>query len=92
MDLQYVATRAGRLSTILREDMRMSTGLMNRLKWNDKLLVNGTPQHTDYAVQPGDVITALLQEQIQDYPAEQGDLTILYEDDHILAVSMGGTA
>ena len=86
MDLQYVATRAGRLSTILREDMRMSTGLMNRLKWNDKLLVNGTPQHTDYAVQPGDVITALLQEQIQDYPAEQGDLTILYEDDHILAV------
>lgn len=86
MDFRYVATRAGRLSTILREDMRMSAGLVNRLKWSDKILVNGVPQHTDYGVQPGDVITALLHEQIQDYPAEHGKLTILYEDDHILAV------
>ena len=64
----------------------MSTGLMNRLKWQDKLFVNGQPVHTDYAVQPGDVITAALDEPETEYPAQEGPLEILYEDDHLLAV------
>lgn len=64
----------------------MSTGLVNRLKWQEKILVNGTPRHNDYAVQPGDVITALLNEEAPQYPAEAGALTILYEDEHLLAV------
>ena len=38
----------------------MSSGLINRLKWQNRILVNGRPEHNDYAVQPGDVITALL--------------------------------
>ena len=62
MELRHTAQRAGRLSSFLREDMAMSAGLMNRLKWADRILVNGTPQHTDFAVSPGDVITALLDE------------------------------
>ena len=64
----------------------MSAGLMNRLKWHEKILVNGKPEHTDYAVRTGDTITVLLDTPQVEYPAEQGDLTILYEDDHILAV------
>lgn len=64
----------------------MSTGLMNRLKWGDSIRVNGVPQRTDFPVQPGDVVTVLLDEPEIQYPAQQGDLTILYEDDHILAV------
>ena len=48
MELKHVATRAARLSVILKEDMMLSTGLMNKLKWDDRLLVNGQPQHTDY--------------------------------------------
>ena len=86
MELNHRATRTGRLSSFLKEEMNMSTGLMNRLKWKEKILVNGQPQHTDYAVRPGDVITVLLEEAPVDYPAEQGELTVLYEDDHILAV------
>ena len=86
MELIYTATRCGRLSAILKEEMKISTGLMNRLKWQDKLFVNGAPQHTDYPVQPGDVITVPLDEETPQYPAEAGDLTILYEDDHVLAV------
>ncbi len=86
MELTYTATRCGRLSAILKEEMKISTGLMNRLKWQDKLFVNGMSQHTDYPVQPGDVITVPLDEETPQYPAEAGDLTILYEDDHILAV------
>lgn len=86
MELRHIANREGRLSSFLREEMKMSAGLMNRLKWQDKLFVNGQPQHTDYAVKPGDVITAQLDEPVPQYPAEDGKLTILYEDDHLLAV------
>ena len=86
MELKYTARRDGRLSAILREDMQISAGLMNRLKWQDKILVNGTPQHTDYPVKTGDLITLPLDEPEPDYPPEDGELTILYEDDHLLAV------
>ena len=86
MELKHTATRAGRLSSLLREDMKLSAGLMNRLKWKDLILVNGKPEHTDYAVQPGDVITVCLEEPEPQYEAEEGELTVLYEDDHFLAV------
>ena len=64
----------------------MSAGRVNRLKWHEKILVNGKPQHTDFAVQAGDTITILMDDPQVEYPAEQGDLTILYEDAYILAV------
>ena len=86
MELKLTAQREGRLSSFLKGELKMSTGLMNRLKWGDAIRVNGQPQHTDFAVQPGDVVTVPLDEPEPDYPAEEGALTILYEDDHILAV------
>ena len=86
MELRYIAAHEGRLSTILKEDMKISSGLMNRLKWQDKLFVNGIPQHTDYPVKAGDVVTVPLEEPEPEYPAEDGPLSILYEDDHLLAV------
>ena len=86
MELKYTALRDGRLSAILREDMKMSAGLVNRLKWQDKLFVNGAPQHTDFPVKAGDVVTVPLDEEEPDYPPQDGPLTILYEDEHILAV------
>ena len=86
MELKIVAERAGRLSSFLKGELKMSTGLMNRLKWGDAIRVNDTPQHTDFSVQPGDVISVRLDEPIPAYPPQQGELVILYEDDHILAV------
>ena len=86
MELKHTAGRTGRLSSFLKGEMGMSTGLMNRLKWQNKLFVNGQPQHTDYTVQPGDVITAALEDAQPEYPAEDGELHILYEDAHLLAV------
>ena len=86
MELRHIAVREGRLSSFLKEELKMSTGLMNRLKWQNRIFVNGRPEHNDYRVQPGDVITVPLDEPVPDYPAEDGPLTILYEDDHILAV------
>ena len=86
MELRHIAARSGRLSTFLKQELGLSTGLMNRLKWSQKLYVNGIPRHADHPVQPGDVITADLDEPEPEYPAEDGPFTILYEDAHILAV------
>lgn len=86
MELKHTAAREGRLSSFLREEMGMSAGLMNRLKWQEKLFVNGVPVHTDYPVRVGDVISVPLDEPTPEYPAQEGPLTILYEDQHLLAV------
>lgn len=86
MELHHTATRAGVLSSFLRGEMHLSAGLMNKLKWTDRLLVNGHPQRTNYPLVPGDTITVLLDEEMPEYPAEEGNLTILYEDGYLLAV------
>ena len=86
MELKHIAKRDSRLSIILKEEMKISTGLMNRLKWQDRIFVNGLPQHTDYPVKTGDLVTVPLDEPEPEYPAEEGPLTVLYEDGHLLAV------
>ncbi len=86
MQLTHTAVRAGRLSSFLREELKMSIALMNRLKWGDGIQVNDVPRHTDYAVAVGDVITVRLEEPAPEYPAQDGPLTVLYEDEHLLAV------
>ena len=86
MELNHTARHEGRLSRILREEMGLSAGLMNRLKWTGALKVNGQSVHTDFPVQPGDTVTAVVEEESPDYPAEDLPLTILYEDDFLLAV------
>ena len=86
MELQHTATRAARLSVILKEDMGLSTGLMNKLKWADRLLVNGAPQHTDFAVQSGDLVTVRMDEPEPQYPAEDAPIMVIYEDEHFLAL------
>ncbi len=86
MELTVTAERTGKLSSFLRGELKMSTGLINRLKWKNAFYVNGRTQHTNCPVQPGDMITVVLEEQPPEYPAEEGGLTILYEDDWLLAV------
>ena len=86
MELTHIAQRSGRLSTFLKQELGLSTGLMNKLKWSEKLFVNGIPRHADFHVEVGDVITADLDEEKPEYPAEDGEFTILYEDEHILVV------
>ena len=86
MELRMIAARSGRLSSFLLGELKMSSRLMNRLKWGDALRVNGVPRHTDYPVQPGDVVSVEWQEEAPEYPAEEGPLSILYEDEWLLAV------
>ena len=86
MVLKVVARREGRLSSFLLGELKMSSSLMNKLKWGDALQVNGVSQRTNFPVKPGDVVTVLLDEETPEYPAEEGPLTILHEDDYLLAV------
>ena len=86
MELVHRARADGRLSDILKHEMGVSSGLMNRLKWDGRLRVNGEPQRTDFRVKAGDAVSLLLDEEEPEYPAEAMDLSILYEDDHLLAV------
>ena len=86
MELKHTACREGRLSSFLKEELKMSTGLINRLKWDQRILVNDVPQRTDFSVKAGDHILVLLDEPQPEYPAEDGPLSVIYEDDHILVV------
>ena len=86
MELKWIAAREGRLSSFLQGELKMSAGLMNKLKWGDAIRVNGNPERTNFSVKPGDVITVRLEEEEPEYPAEDGPLDVLFEDDHILVV------
>ena len=86
MELKCTAAREGRLSSFLLGELKMSSGLMNKLKWGDGIRVNGEPQRTNYSVKSGDVITVRLDEKEPEYPAEDGPLHVIYEDDYILVV------
>ena len=86
MELTHRAISAGRLSDILKREMRVSSGLINRLKWDEGILVNGVPQRTNYQVCPGDELTLRLDDPEPEYPGEDLPLEILFEDEHLLAV------
>ena len=86
MGLKWIAQREGRLSSFLLGELKMSSSLMNKLKWGDSIRVNGEPQRTSFPVKPGDVITVRLDEEEPEYPAEDGPLDVIFEDDWLLAV------
>ena len=86
MTLHHTATRPGKLLSFLRGELGLSSSLVKRLKWQNAFFLDGAPVHTDQKVQPGQEITVLLEEAAPDYPAEDGPLSILYEDEALLAL------
>ena len=86
MELQCTAARKAKLLSILRRELRISDGLIRRLKPLDAFAVNGVSAHTNCPVQPGDLVTVRIDEAAPDFPAEDGPLEILYEDDCLIAV------
>ncbi len=86
MELSCTSQRDARLLSILRRELALSSGLVKRLKYRGAFTVNGEIAHTDFPVKPGDVVRVRLDEDVPDYPAQEGDLHILYEDDALIAV------
>ena len=89
MVLTCTARRAGPLLSFLRTELGLSSSLVKSLKTGSVFRVNGEPVFTDFPVQPGDVVTALLTEDPPDFPAQDLPLDILYEDEALLAVDKG---
>ena len=85
MELKCIAQREGRLSSFLLGELKMSASLMNKLKWGDGIRVNGVPQRTNFPVRCGDIVTVFWEETVE-YPAEEGKLDVIFEDEHILVV------
>lgn len=89
MLLTCTARRGGPLLSFLRTELGLSSSLVKSLKADGVFCVNGSPVFTDFPVQYGDVVTALLTERPPDFPAEDLPLEILYEDEALLAVDKG---
>ena len=89
MTLSYLCTEHEndrRLFSVLHYQMRLSTGLIKRIKYETDFIVNGVPQHTDYLLHTGDRIVLTLPEESADFPPEPGELNILYEDEALIAL------
>lgn len=86
MQLTCTAQRCGTLLSFLRSELRMSSSLVGRLKYQNLFFVNGVPQHTNFPVAVGDQIVVPILEPKPDYPEEEGSLEILYEDEAMIAV------
>ena len=86
MTLTKTCEKVTRLDVFLRREMQLSSSLVGRLKWQNALLVNGVPAHTDHMVQPGDVVSVEILEQAEGFPPQELPLAILYEDDACIAL------
>lgn len=86
MILTHTAQRQGKLISFLRGELGLSSTLTTRLKYRDAYRVNGAPVHVHHRIQMGDVITVTIEEDAPDYPAEQGALEILYEDEALIVL------
>ena len=89
MELHYTASEGDRfraLRPVLRESLRLSAAAVRQLKAADAIFVNGQPVHTDYRLAPGDRLTVRLTEPEPAFPAEEGPLSVLWEDEDYLAV------
>ena len=86
MQLTHTANRDGKLLPFLRRELALSSSLVKRLKWQNAFLVDGQPVHTDHPVKPGQQITVVQDEELPEFPPEDGPLTILYEDEALLAL------
>lgn len=86
MVIEHTATRAGKLLSFLRRELGLSYQLTKRLKYRHGYRVNGELARTNHMLRPGDLITVTIEEDVPEFDAEDGPLSILYEDEAILAL------
>ena len=87
MTLRCVAQRSGKLLSFLRRELEMSSGLVKRLKFQNCFFVDGQPAHTDKIIAVGQEITVIVRERpMEDFTPEHTPITVVYEDESLLAV------
>lgn len=86
MQLTHTAQRDGKLLSFLRQELGLSSTLVKRIKFREAYRVNGQLARTNFPVKKGDLIQVCLDEPTPEYPAQEGDLEILYEDGWLIAL------
>lgn len=72
----------------MRDKLQISARLLNKLKMNEKILVNNVPVFSSYIVHADDIIEVYIDfEEEDNILSEEMKLDILYEDDYIIAVN-----
>lgn len=86
MILRHIAQREAKLLSFLRQELRLSSTLVKRMKFRGAYTVNGVRVFTNHLVRIGDVIEVCLDEDEPEYPIQDGPVSILYEDEAIIAI------
>ena len=89
MEYQVKTEEDGRrIRDILRRSMAVSYSAMKSAKWDERILLNGTPAHTDTRVQAGDTVAFVPAEDKPVYALKPYDipLDIPYIDEHLMVV------
>ncbi|MBR3849908.1 MAG: RluA family pseudouridine synthase [Oscillospiraceae bacterium] len=87
MTLSWTTSREGKLLSFLRRELRMSDGVIRRLKPQGSFFVDGLPAHTDKKLLPGQTITVVIREsRPTEFTPEYDPVEVLFEDEALLAV------
>ena len=86
MQLKHTAQRDAKLLSFLRQELGLSSTLVKRIKFREAYRVNGEVVRTNFPVKTGDLIEVCLDEPTPEYPAQEGKLDILYEDEWLIAL------
>lgn len=87
LTLKVTADDAGRvLKRVLRDRLCLSAAMLRSAKYSGNILLNGENVFVTATVNEGDTVEVLFPEEVADYPAEDGHVTVIWEDDHFMAV------
>lgn len=76
------------LRDVLKKEMGLSQAILAKLKNEHRIYVNNTSTHTNYRLQPGDVVTVdIALEESNHIPPIKMPLDVIYEDQDLLAVN-----
>ena len=87
MILRCVADRSAPLRDVLRRELGLSSTQLRRGRDREAFRINGAPAFLNAPVRPGDTVTALLEEAPPSFPAEDGPLDVLYEDEALIVLN-----
>lgn len=74
------------MKRVLRDRLYLSSTMLRRAKTEGRILLNGESVFVTAQVSEGDRIELHFPEETADYPAEEGDISVLWEDELFLAV------
>ena len=70
------------VADVLRKKLEVSSRLLNKLKMNEKILVNNIPVYSNFIVHPNDFILVKIDFEETDFiQPEQINLDIIFEDE-----------